>query len=142
MDYYIPPEDTLLPAIQNHEIISGFRRLSDAAQYKGSDYANAVRVERGITLEKAFEIAKSDPEIDYFVYTKGAMMVLEIPDDLSLSPEKDPLHLISYTRFQYDNGEYGEGACRIFQYGDVVFFKKEGEWIGSAPGLADTYFKE
>lgn len=119
-----------------------FRCKPDTAQYKGSDYANVVDVARNISLEQAFEIAKSLPEADYFVYTKGWQMVLEIPKEISFDPTNDPFELVSCTRFSYDSGQHGEGYCRIFRKGDAVFFKKEGLWLGSAPCLADTYFKE
>ncbi len=56
----------------------------NTAQYKGSDYSNVVRVERGITLNKAFEITESDDSIDYFVYLKGYQMVLEIPSEVKI----------------------------------------------------------
>lgn len=138
---HVPPVNAIhrmIPAAQHAEM---FRMEPDVAQYKGSDYANAVRVERGITLEQAFEIAKNDPEIDYFVYLKGYQMVLEIPSDVEFNPEKDPLGLVSYNDYIYDAGGLGSGYCRVFQQGDVVFFKNEGKWLGSAPGLADAYFK-
>ncbi len=132
------------PQAAIHEEVSfnGFRKQANAAQYKGSDYANAVRVERGISLELAFEIANSDPSIDYFVYTKGYSMVLEFPPETSFDPSKDPLGLVTYNNFRYDAGHLDQGYCRIFHYGDVVFFKQEGMWLGSAPGLADTYCKQ
>jgi len=136
------------PVFKNSEINSnnserkGFILERDTAQYKGSDYANAVRIERGISLDKAFEIAESDSNIDYFVYLKGGQMVLEIPSDVQFDSTKDPLNLVSNTKFRFDSGDFGSGNCRIFRHGDVVFFKKEGKWLGSAPGLADTYSKE
>lgn len=129
-------------AIHEEVHVNDFKKQANAAQYKGSDYSNAVRVERGISLEQAFEIAKSDPNIDYFVYTKGYSMVLEIPPETTFDPSKDPLGLVTHTRFRYDAGNLGEGHCRIFHHGDVVFFKNEGKWLGSAPGLADVYFKQ
>jgi hypothetical protein len=124
-----------------YEQHQGFSRIQDAAQYKGSDYSNAIRVERGITLDQALDIAKSDPEIDYFVFTKGFMMVLELPSDATYDSEKDPLHLITQGPYVFDNGQLGEGYMRVFSQGDVVFFKKTGKWLGSAPGLADVYEK-
>ncbi len=120
----------------------GFILKKDAAQYKGSDYANVIRVERGISLDKAFEIAESSTDIDYFVYTKGGQMVLEIPPDVQFDPNNDPFKLASDVKFIYDSGDLGSGYCRIFRYGDALFFKKEGMWLGSAPGLADVYLKE
>lgn len=119
----------------------GYTKQSDKAQYKGSDYSNVVHVERAISLEEAFEIAESNPEIDYFVYMKGGQMVLEIPPGVPFDPENDPFGLVIQTRFTYDSGEPSYGYCRIFRYGDTVFFKNEGKWLGSAPGYADAYFK-
>jgi len=121
---------------------SGFRVQEDVAQYKGSDYANVVHVARNITLEQAFDIAEKNPQIDYFVYTKGCQMVLEIPPGVEFDHSQDPFGLAYYTHFRYDSGKKSVGYCRIFRQGDVVFFKKEGMWLGSAPGLADAYFKE
>lgn len=121
---------------------NGFRVQEDVAQYKGSDYANVVHVARNISLEEAFDIAEKNLSIDYFVYTKGWQMVLEIPSDVQFHHSQDPFGLVCNTAFRYDSGEMGQGYCRIFGRGDVVFFKKEGMWLGSAPGLADAYFKE
>ncbi len=120
---------------------NGFTKLADHAQYKGSDYSNAIRVERGITLEEAKEIAANDPEIGYFVFTKGFSMVLEIPYDVEFNPENDPLGLVTQDNFMFDNGQSDHGNIRVFHQGDVVFFKNEGKWLGTAPGLADVYTK-
>ena len=119
----------------------GFTKKADLAQYGGSDYSNAVRVERGISLEQAKAIAQNDPNIDYFVYLKGERMVLPLPTDKPFDSKTDPLHLVSYNKYKNDEGSFGEGCARIFTHGDVVFFKKEGEWLGTAPGLADVYYK-
>ena len=137
---YVPPQSAFYASIE--QIEQGFKKEADLAQYKGSDYSNAIRVERSISLAQAFEIAQSDPEIDYFVYTKGFMMVLEIPSDVHFDPANDPLKLVTYTGFRYDLGDFGVGFCRVFRHGDVVFFKNEGKWLGTAPGLADVYSKE
>ena len=128
----------LLSATQRN----GFRVQEDVAQYKASDYGNVVHVARNISLEEAFEIAENNPDIDYFVYTKGGQMVLEIPSDVEFDRSQDPFGLVYNTGFRYDSGESGQGYCRIFRNKDAVFFKKEGLWLGSAPGLADAYFKE
>jgi len=53
---------------------NGFSVQKDVAQYKGSDYANVVQVARNISLEEAFDIAESNPDIDYFVYMKGSVL--------------------------------------------------------------------
>lgn len=119
----------------------GFTLQKDVAQYKGSDYSNVVHVERGITLDEAFAIAEANPDIDYFVYMKGVQLVLEIPPGVQYDPENDPFKLAKYTNFIYDSGVRSKGYCRIFRHGDVVFFKKDGMWLGSAPGYADAYFK-
>ena len=111
------------------------------AQYKGSDYANAVRVERGITVEQAKQIAANDPEIDYFQIVTGGTMVLEFIPGQNYDSAKDPLHLVTNGGYVYDNGQPGGGYMRLFHHGDVVFFKKEGQWLGTAPCLADVYEK-
>ena len=140
MDYH-PPAAEMVASVQE-AYQQGFKKDANAAQYKGSDYSNAVAVERDISLERAFEIARANPEIDYFFYTKGYMMVLEIPPDVRFDPKKDPLHLVTHTNFRYDSGQYATGYCRIFCQGDAVFFRNEGKWLGSATGLADVYIKE
>lgn len=114
-----------------------FTLLENAAQYGGSDYSNAGRVERGISLQEAFEIAENDPNIDYFFYTKGYMMVLLVD---VYDPALDPLHLITNGPYRGDDGHCGSGYMRVFTHGDTVFLK-EGKWLGSAPGLADVYEK-
>lgn len=124
---------------KEHDI---FRLEKDVAQYKGSDYSNVVQVERNISLKEAFDIAEANSEIDYFVYTKGYQMILEIPPDIQFDSSSDPFNLVSERIFTYDSGKKGYGYCRIFKQGDTVFFKKDGIWLGSAPSLADTYFKE
>lgn len=126
---YVPPATEIVDQV----IVNEFTMQPNTAQYKGSDYSNVVRVERGIPLEKAFEIAKADESIGYFVYVKGAQMVLEIPQEASFDPSNDPHHLVTLTDKL--------GPCRIFHNGDVLFFKKEGMWLGTAPGLADAYVK-
>lgn len=121
--------------------ISSFKQYADTAQYKGSDYSNAVRVERGITLAEAHKIAESDPNIDYFCYIKGGCMVLE---SCAEHAKNDPLRLISYSTFVMDGTrEVKNDYARIFSHGDTVFFSdKDGKkWLGSAPGLADTYIR-
>ncbi len=118
-----------------------FNCVPDVAQYKGSDYSNAVRVERGMTVEQAKEIAANDPDIDYFVYVKGGCMVLEFEPGQEYHPEKDPLHLVQQGPYLFDTGGLGFGYMRVFYHGDVVFFKNEGRWLGTAPGLADVYEK-
>lgn len=131
------------PPVEMHQTVDqhAFVKQPNLAQYKGSDYAGALRVERGITLDEAFTIAEEDSQIDYFVYVKGAMMVLEVPMNVDFDPECDPLGLVTHTRYLNDDGEVCEGHCRIFTHGDVIFFRNEGRWLGTAPGLADVYEK-
>lgn len=119
----------------------GFTQIPDVAQYSGSDYANVVQVERNITLNQAFEIAENNPDIDYFVYLKGEMMVLQLPQDVVFDSAQDPFGLVSFEHYLTDSWENKMGYCRVFRHGDTVFFKNEGQWLGSAPGLADAYFK-
>lgn len=140
MDYTPPP----LPPVEIHESIDhyAFVKEPNLAQYKGSDYAGAVRVERGISVEQAFKIANADPDIDYFVYIKGACMVLEIPSNVDFDPESDALGLVTEETYVTDDGQEQTGYCRIFHRGDVVFFNHDGRWLGTAPGLADVYSKK
>jgi hypothetical protein len=91
---------------------SGFRKIGDVAQYKMADWSGVVGMARGISLDEAFKIANSSPQITFFFYTKGGQMILEKED----------------------------GSYRIFRRGDTVFFTGE-PWWGSAPGLADGYIK-
>ena len=124
----------------NYEVKEvSFRHVPGLAQYKGSDYRNAVRVEREITVEQAKEIASKDPNIDYFVYTTGYMMVLEVPPEVKFDPANDPLNLAQKSGFVFDSGDRGFGWIRVFRHGDTVFFKNDGKWLGTAPGLADVY---
>lgn len=116
-----------------------FHKVADHAEYNGNDYKNAIHVERGISLEEAKAIAANDPEIDYFFFVKGEVLILEV--DENCDPENDPLNLLSHQKFIRDDGTFGEGYVRVFQHGDVVFFKNEGKWLGAAPGLADVYEK-
>ena len=141
MDYQIPASAIHTSIDQSKT--RGFKKEANLAQYGGSDYSNAVRVERGISLDEAFTIAKNDPAIDYFVYLKGGCMVLPLPTDVSYDFSKDSLGLVSRNTYVRDSdGKTGSGLCRIFYHGDTVFFKKEGKWLGTAPDLADTYSKE
>jgi hypothetical protein len=72
----------------------------------------------------------------------GGMMVLEFTPEQRHEPEKDPLKLVSGGAYRFDDGQPGRGYMRLFEHGDAVFFRKEGQWLGSAPGLADVYEKE
>jgi hypothetical protein len=137
---FVTPVDTVEAVHVDHQDVQ-FHRVPGAAQYKGSDYANAVRVERGITVAEAKEIAANDPDVDYFVIVTGWTMVLEFEPGQEYDPAKDPLHLVTNGNYVFDNGQPGQGYMRVFHHGDVVFFKNEGKWLGTAPGLADVYEK-
>ena len=100
-----------IPEIINPAFI-GFQKIEDVAQYKEADWSQVVGVAREVSVKEAVKIAKNDPRITYFFYTKGYQMVLEKQD-----------------------GDY-----RIFHHGDAVFFSGT-PWWGSATGLADGYVK-
>jgi hypothetical protein len=102
-----------------------FNLIPDVAQYKGSSYGNLIQREHGITLERAFEIARSNPDIDYFVHHTTSLE-LEWPRNRSLPRDvtfKPDFH------------------SRYFAKDDFLFFAKEGKWLGIAPGAANTYVK-
>lgn len=128
-------------SLSRSHFIDQFEKQANLAQYKGSDYSNAVRVERHISLHEAAEIAAKDPNIDYFCYVKGHCMVLEANAEHA---KNDPLGLISYTTYGKDSGGAETGYARLFTHGDVVFFSnKDGKkWLGEANGLCDTYCKK
>ena len=118
-----------------------FVLIPDRAQYKGADWGGVVQVERRISREQALKIAESNPDIDYFFYVKGGQMVLEVPADARSYKDENPLDPVQYYP--------GLGNARIFQNGDAVFFSNKehsgrinGQWWGTAPGLADGYLKE
>lgn len=93
------------------EVVEG-----DTTQVYGANYSNAVRVEKGITLEEAFDIAQNDSDIAYFVRCKEDCVVTSDceGDEVSLS----------------------------FEPGDTVFFDNTQEMsLQDAPGFADTYVK-
>lgn len=69
-------------------------------------------------------------------------MVLVAPDDVQYDSTNDPLGLVKYTQYQFDNGSFGNGPARVFYHGDTVFFSNADQrWSGTAPGLADVYIK-
>jgi len=111
----------------------------DKAQYGKSDFSNVVRVERGIEIEEAMQIAMDDPEIDYFFYTKGQTMMLLAPDHVI----EDPFKLITYHYVpDYSSLTMAMKPYRVFQHGDAVFFHGEGMSLGKANGLADVFHKK
>jgi queuine/archaeosine tRNA-ribosyltransferase len=100
-----------IPSISLPEV-EGFQKIDNVAQYKEADWSQVVGIARHISLREAQMIAKENPEISFFFYTKGGQMVLETQD----------------------------GGYRVFRHGDAVFFSGK-PWWGSAPGLADGYVK-
>lgn len=101
-----------LPEISTSEI-HGFQKIPNVAQYKEADWSRVIGIAKGITMEEAYKIAESNPEITFFFHTTGYQMVLEKQD----------------------------GGYRVFRHGDTVFFSGE-PWWGSAPGLADGYIRK
>jgi len=91
-----------------------FQKVADVAQYGRSDWKNVIGAAHNISLAEAFTIAKGNPEITYFFYTKQYMV------------------LISYEPFE---------CYRIFNSGDAIFFSGK-PWWGSAAGYADGYIKK
>ncbi len=113
----------------------------NVAQYKDSSFENVVAVRRNITLEQAKEIADANPDIDYFMFVKGPVLALEASQAVSVG--NDPFKLAVVGGYIGLDGHYHPNpAMRVFHEGDVVFFNKNGLWLGSAPGLADIYYKE
>lgn len=119
-EYWTPRHDLTaeIPAISKD--VTGkklsnatFQKVADVAQYKNADWSKVVGIVRGITVDEALAIAKSNPQITYFVHTKGYQMVLEKTD----------------------------GNYRSFRNGDTVFFSGTPHF-GTAPGLADAYVKQ
>jgi hypothetical protein len=99
--------------VLNAPKMDGFEKINNVAQYKNANWSLVVGIAKGVSLEEAKEIAKSNPTITFFFYTKGYQMVLEKKD----------------------------GSYRVFHHGDAVFFSG-APWWGSAPGLADGYIKK
>lgn len=96
----------------NKPVSASFTKVPNVAQYKWADWSNLIKIEHGLTLDQAKAIASSNPDINFFFYSKAGM-VLESQD---------------WTSFKY------------FQAGDAAFFSGE-PWWGSAPGMADGYIK-
>jgi hypothetical protein len=96
----------------NKPVNASFKKIPNVAQYKWADWSNLVKIEHGLTLEQAKAIASSNPDINFFFYSK-APMILESQD---------------WTSFKF------------FEPGDAAFFSGE-PWWGSAPGMADGYIK-
>src|SRR5262249_9063235 len=103
-----------------------FKRTEGSAQYAGSSFLTAVRVERGISLEEAKAIAANDPEIDYFFYAIGNMI---LPVDQGNAPEADPLGLVRQGWIQHEDGRLEYTYFRSFEPGDALFFKNGHKWL-------------
>jgi hypothetical protein len=93
--------------------VKGFQKVENVAQYGEGDWSNVIGIARGISLEKAAEIANGNPEITFFFHMKGVQMVL---------------------------GTGEPGNYRVFRHGDAVFFKGT-PWWGNATGFSDGYVK-
>lgn len=107
---------TILPypyPISSVQEFPGYERIADVAQYGGADWGGCIGVVSNISIEKAIEIADSNPEITYFFYMKGCQMVLDT----------------------------GAGSYYVFCEGDAVFFSGSPAW-GSAVDFADGYVKQ
>lgn len=89
-----------------------YEHIPNVAEYQGAPWTNLVKVEQHLTVEKAQEIADSDPNITYFFFTKGLSLVLNTANGL-----------------------------QRFGYGDVAFFSGT-PWWGGAQDLADGYVKK
>lgn len=110
-DFYNSADE--IPSVQQSD---GWKRIPNVAQYGQSDWNNVIGKAEQVTLEKAKEIANSNPDITYFFHVKGGRMVL--------IDKRTP-----------------ENIYRVFFHGDAVFFTGE-PWWGSAKNLADGYIKE
>ena len=119
----IPP----LPPVEIHQTFEnrGYVKQPNLAQYKGSDFSGAVRLERNISLDEAFAIASEDERIDYFVYVKAPIMLLELSENGDFDPESDPLNMIRKILLPKEDGQMIEEYCRVFGLGDVIFFNNE-----------------
>lgn len=140
-----------IAAIHQQAYFNGFIKEANLVQCGRDDFMNALQVERGISLEHAFEIAQSNPLIDYFFYVKAPYFFLPgarvapfdlyqyIPDDhggvvyWGLPSNKDPFHLARY--------EHRVGLYRSFCRGDAVFFSCQGKYLADSMGGADVYSK-
>lgn len=101
-----------IPEISISEL-HGFQKIPNVAQYKEADWSQVIGIAKGISMEEAYKIAESNPEVTFFFYTTGYQMILEKPD----------------------------GGYRVFRHGDTVFFSGK-PWWGGATGLADGYIRK
>lgn len=92
-------------------VLEGFRKTGDVAQYGRADWNNVIGMVQRVSLAQAAEIANSNPEIEFFFYVKGSMVLVR-----------------------------EDGDRLVFRGGDAVFFSGK-PWWGSAPDLADGYEK-
>ncbi len=98
---------------------STWKFIPDVAQYKSADWSTCVGLAHGATRESAKMYAESNPNITFFFYVKGPLMILE---NMKVSPPE----------------------VRCFYQGDAVFFTGEPEkticW-GTATEYSDGYVK-
>ena len=109
LKYDLTDELRLLNDTRSHR---GFDQISNVAQHKDASWDNVIGLARSISISEAAKIAEKNPEITYFFYVKGHLLVLE----------------------------NSQGQFRWFQNGDAVFFTGSPEW-GPTPGLADSYVR-
>ncbi len=101
-----------LVASDAKNISDKFEMVPHSAEYQKASWDNLIRIERNISMDKAYQIAHEDPEINYFFHTIGWHMVLDTPKGLM-----------------------------FFGPGDTVFFTGK-PWWGTAFDLAHGYVKK
>src|ERR1700733_3791564 len=95
--------------VTSEDIADNFVMVPHSAQYQGAPWDNLVRIERGLSLDSAYQIAHDSDNISYFFYTIGWQLVLDTPI-----------------------------GWKVFGPGDTVFFSGT-PWWGSAEDLAHGY---
>ncbi|MCA9964326.1 MAG: hypothetical protein KC423_08785 [Anaerolineales bacterium] len=88
-----------------------YTSIPSTAQYKWSNWEGRQATNPSSTLEAAKAHAESDSSVSYFFHMKSGMVL----EQLEGRPSK------------------------YFYSGDAVFFSGEHLWLGSAPGMSDTY---
>ena len=95
----------------------------------------------------------NNPEIGYFVYIKSRLELrisseisfTVLPPTVRFEPQDDPLGLIREGNefIDLDRGRqyHLPYRYRLFDEGDVVFFKNRGGILQDTPGSADVYVK-
>ena len=85
--------------------------IPNTAQYKWAKWDEHLQTVPASTLENAKARAEKDPSVSYFFHMKSSMVL----EQLQGQPSKS------------------------FSPGDAVFFSGDNLWLGSAPGMSDTY---